>query len=132
MSTTTHPHGVAGASARPALSRAQKIGVVIAGLYSLTNVPPMTGPEGEVGPPLAIVVLGSVTGVLGVVAAVLAWRTRAPLWRRLIAGLMILNAVAALPAFFVPGVPLVLVVLAGIGEVIALVVVVLLFTGPRR
>lgn len=131
MSTSAQPR-TGRATASPALSRAQWTGLVLGGLMSLAAIPPLSPPEGEVGPPLAIVVLASATGVVGVVAAVLAWRTHAPVWRRVLAGALLVNAVSALPAFFVPEVPLLLVVLAAALVVLTLVVVALLFTGPRR
>lgn len=133
MSTSTHPRtGDPVPHTHPRLGRAQRAGVVIGGLMSLTAIPPLPTPAGEAGPPLAIVLLATATGVVGLLAAVLAWRTRAPVWRRVLAGALLLNAVAALPAFFVSGVPLPLVALAATSVVLTLVVVVLLFSGQRR
>jgi hypothetical protein len=132
MSTTAHARGVTDATARPALSRAQRAGLVVGGLFCVLMAIPMSPPEGEVGPPLAIIVLVSVLGLIGLVATVLAWRTRAPVWRRVLAGVLILNAVSALPAFFVPGVPLLFVVYGAVTEVLTVLVVVLLFSGRRR
>ncbi|MCH1864985.1 hypothetical protein [Nocardioides sp. CFH 31398] len=132
MSTAAHLDGATGAVARPAPSRAQRAGLVVGGLFCALMAVPMSPPDGETGPPLAIIVLVCALGVVGLVAAVLAWRTRAPVWRRVLAGVLLVNAVSALPAFFVPGVPLLFVVYGAVTEVLTVLVVVLLFSGRRR
>ena len=55
----------------------QKAGLVLAGLLSLGSVPSalFPTPDGQEGPPLGILVVGSLLGVIGVVAVVIAWRT---------------------------------------------------------
>lgn len=111
----------------------QKVGLVVCGLLSLANVPsvlvPAT-PEGEAGPPLAILALGSVLGLIGLVATVLAWRgQRVAL--RVAAGAIIVAALTGLPAFFVD-VPMAVKALVGASVVLTVLAVVLMFSGPRR
>ena len=57
-------------------STRQKVGLVLSGLINLSNIPSAFSPtpDGETGPPYAILVLGSVLGVIGLVATVMAWR----------------------------------------------------------
>lgn len=114
-----------------ALTAKQKVGLVICGLYSLTNIPSalFTTPDGETGPPLSIMVVSSILGVVGVVATILAWRgNRVAL--RAAAGSIIINTLTGLPAFFVD-VPMAAKALTGVSVVITIVAVVLMFSGRR-
>jgi hypothetical protein len=119
--------------ARSAVTTRQKVGLVICGLYSLTNLPAAFLPPGtgeEDGPPFAILVIGSVLGLVGLVATVLAWRgDRVAL--RVAAGAIIVATLTALPAFFVD-VPTVIKALTGVSVLITLVAVVLMFSTDRR
>jgi drug/metabolite transporter superfamily protein YnfA len=128
MSTLT-----AGATVtRPVLSTKQKVGLVLCFLNSLASLPSflMAADPGEEGPPLSIMILASILGVIGLVATVLAWRgSRVAL--RVAAGTLIVNMVTSLPAFFVDvsaGVK----VFAAVGVVATVVTVVLMFSAPRR
>jgi hypothetical protein len=70
-------------------------------------------PDGEIGPPLPIILLGGLLGLVTLAAAAVAWRTRRRGALRLVAGTRVLSVVGALPAFFVdvaPGVKLVVAV----------------------
>jgi hypothetical protein len=85
-----------------AISTRQKVGLVLCALLNATSIPSVFAPtpDGEAGPPYAILVLSSVLGVIGLVAAVIAWRgNRAAL--RVAAGAIVIQALTALPAFFV-------------------------------
>ena len=80
----------------------QRAGLVLAGVLSAINIPSVftPTPDGEVGPPFGVLVLGTVLGVIGLVAVVLAWRgNRGAL--RVAAGALVINLLTALPAFFV-------------------------------
>lgn len=114
------------------LSTRQKTGLVLAGLLSVTTVPSvlMPTPEGEVGPPVAVLLLSSVVGVIGVVAVVLAWRGSA-LALRVAAGAVILPTLTALPAFFVE-VPAWVRLMVAASVVLAVAAVVLMFSPARR
>ena len=115
-------------------STKQKVGLVLCALYSLSNIPSVLFPSGsggdEEGAPMAILVLDSVLGVIGLVAAVLAWRgNRVAL--RVAAGAIILITITGLPAFFVD-VPMAIKALVGLSVLLTVVAVVLMFSAPRR
>jgi hypothetical protein len=128
MSTTVTKSGRTGT--RPGTG--QKVGLVIAALYSLGNIPSafMPTPDGETGPPLFILAIDTVLGVVGLVAVVAAWRGSA-LGARIAAGSIILITLTALPAFFVSGVPAAIRVLVG-ASVLVTVLAVYLMLAPRR
>jgi hypothetical protein len=111
----------------------QKVGLVLAALYGLSNIPGFLQGDpapGEEGPPMAILVVGSVLGLIALVAAVVAWRgNRVAL--RLAAGSMILITLTGLPAFFVD-VPMWVKALVGASVLLTVVAVVLMFSGDRR
>jgi hypothetical protein len=110
----------------------QKVGLVLAGLYSLGQLPSvLTAPaDGETGPPVSILVVDTLLGVIGLVAVVLAWRgNRVAL--RVAAGALILITLTGLPAFFVD-VPMAVKALVGVSVLLTVLAVVLMFSGPRR
>lgn len=110
----------------------QKVGLVICGLYSLANIPSFleAPPDGEEGPPMAILVVGTILGVIGLVATVMAWRgNRVAL--RVAAGSIIIVTLTGLPAFFVD-VPMFIKALVGLSVVLTVIAVVLMFSGDRR
>lgn len=110
----------------------QKVGLVIAGLYSLANIPSfLTGPDaGEVGPPMAILVVGSVLGAIGLVAVVMAWRGNR-VAMRVAAGAIIVTTLTGLPAFFVD-VPMFIKALVAVSVLLTVLAVVLMFSSDRR
>jgi hypothetical protein len=119
-------------AARPRITTKQKIGLVLCAVYSLVNIPSaLVGtPEGETGPPLGILVIGSILGVIGLVASIVAWRgNRIAL--RVAAGAIIIVTLTALPAFFVD-VPMFVKALVGFSVLLTVVTVVLMFSGDRR
>ncbi len=110
----------------------QKVGLVLCGLYSLANIPSFleSPPDGEEGPPMAILVIGSILGVIGVVATVMAWRgNRVAL--RVAAGAIIVATLTGLPAFFVD-VPMFVKALVGLSVILTVVAVALMFSTDRR
>ncbi len=120
-------------ASRSAVSTKQKVGLGIAAVYSLTNIPSFLAgsPDpGEVGPPLAILVVGSILGVIGLVAAIMAWRGSA-VATRVAAGAIIVITLTGLPAFFVD-VPMAIKALVGFSVVLTVVAVVLMFSPDRR
>jgi len=126
MSSTTLAQAPAGTTTR------QKVGLVLCILYSLANIPSVleSAPDGEEGPPMAILVVGSVLGVLGVVAGIMAWRgNRVAL--RIAAGAIVVVTLTGLPAFFVD-VSMAIKALVGLSVVLTVVAVVLMFSGDRR
>jgi len=107
----------------------QKVGLVLAGLYSLANVPSVMipTPEGETGPPFGILVIGTVLGLLGLVTTVLAWRGSS-LGLRVTAGAIILVTLTAVPAFFVD-VPMAVKAATGVAALVTVAAVALMFSG---
>ena len=109
----------------------QKVGIAIAGFYSFTNIASVAfpTPDGETGPPLGILVIGSILGVLGLVASVLAWRGSG-VALRLAAGAVVIVTLTGLPAFFVD-VPMAIKALVGASVILTVVAVALMFSGRR-
>ena len=110
----------------------QKAGLILAGLYSLVNIPSafFPTPDGSEGPPLEILVIGSLLGVVGLVAVVLAWRTGNRAALRVAAGAIIVVTLTGLQAFFVDvaaGIKL----LVGLSVLLTIATVVLMFSPPR-
>jgi hypothetical protein len=114
------------------LTTRQKAGLVLCGLYSLANIPGAFTPQPDGAgdaPPLGILVVCSVLGVVGVVCSVLAWRgNRVAL--RVAAGAIIVITLTALPAFFVD-VPTWVRALVGASVLITVAAVALMFSGRR-
>ena len=119
MSTQTS--SVATPAVRVPFSKANKVGLVLAGLLGVADLTVLANPTppGQVGPPLGILVLDTVLGVITVVAVGLAWRSRS------------LSMVSALPAFFA-GVPAFLVALVSVFTVVTVATVVLMLMPSRR
>jgi hypothetical protein len=80
----------------------QKVGLVLAGLMCLGNLPSVfeSAPDGDVGPPVGILVVDTVLAVIGLVALVPAWRGNGAALR-VVAGVLVVSALTGLPAFFV-------------------------------
>ena len=114
-------------------STRQKVGLTLAGLYSLGNIPSVffPTPDGEEGPPFGILVIGTVLGVIGLVAVVMAWRSGNRVALRVAAGAMIVLTLTGLPAFFVD-VPAAIKLLVGLSVLVTIAAVVLMFSPARR
>jgi hypothetical protein len=126
MSTTTASTDV---GLRPTTK--QKVGLALAGLYSLSNIPSVLipTPDGQDGPPFGILVIGSVLGVVGLVAAIVAWRGSS-LALRIAAGAIIVVTLTAIPAFFVD-VPMAIKAITGVSVLVTVVALALMFSGRR-
>ncbi len=127
MNTSTDPRST------PATSSRQRVGLVLAMLLSLANIVSVASPtpDGEVGPPIGVLVLGAVLGLLGIGGALLAWRTGNRMALRVTAGAVIVMALLAVPAFFVD-VPSGLKAVVGAVVLVSLASVVLIFSMPRQ
>lgn len=112
----------------------QKVGYVLAGLIGATSVLGVfvPVPQDEPGPPFVVIVLGALLGILGLVGVVIAWRTGSRLWARITAAALTIGAITALPAFFVPGVPIPLVAWAGVTVIATIAAIALMFSGARH
>jgi Ca2+/Na+ antiporter len=119
--------------AGPTIMTRNKVGLAIAGLISLTNVPSVfeSQPDGEVGPPMTVLVLDTLLGVIGLVAVVVAWRTASRTALRVTAACLVIAAVTALPALFVD-VPAFIKIAVAVFTVITMVALVLMFSGDRQ
>jgi hypothetical protein len=115
------------------LSTKNKIGLVIAGLLGLADIPAALVPtaDGEVGPPYAILVLGSILGVVTVVAVVIGWTKANRGAIRVAAGARIVSVLTALPAFFVE-VPWFIKLLVTAAVVLTVISVVLMLSPARQ
>lgn len=88
------------------LSRNNRIGLGLAALLGLADIglillPAPEQGDGPEGPPVGILVLAAVLGLVTLVAVAKAWRTGSRRAVRLTAGLRVLSVITALPAFFV-------------------------------
>ena len=116
-----------------AWSTKNKVGLGLAIVYGVLNLPSFltAAPEGETGPPLGIMILCSVLGLVVIVAGVMAWRTVNRPAARLAAASVIVITLTSLPAFFVD-VPAWLKLGVGVTVLLALAAVVLMFTPDRQ
>ncbi len=120
-------------SSTSSTSTRQKIGLVLAGLMSAGNIPSawFPTPSGQEGPPVSILIVGTLLGVVGLVAAVMAWRTGSRVALRVTAGAIIVTTLTALPAFFVD-VPAWIKLLVAVSTLLTIAAVVLIFSPARR
>ncbi|MFF4762002.1 hypothetical protein [Streptomyces sp. NPDC001292] len=118
----------------PALTRKNKVGLVLAGLLGLldmSNFFMLPEPDSDTqGPPTAVAIADGVLGVITVLAVLYTWRTLNRTGSRVVAGSRILSVVSALPAFFVSGVPAAVVALVAVFTILSVVVIALVLTRP--
>jgi hypothetical protein len=114
-------------------STRNKVGLGLAIFYGLTNIPSFltAADEGEDGPPLSIMIVCSILGVVAVVAGIVAWRGRNRAAARLTAASVVIITVTSLPAFFVD-VPAGVKALVAFGVIYTVTTVVLMFSTSRR
>lgn len=114
-------------------SKRQKVGLVLVGLYSALNILGVLfpTPEGQDGPPIGILIIDSVLGLVGLVAVIVTWRTGNRAALRAAAGAIIIMTLTALPAFFVD-VPAGIKLLVGVSVLLTIAAVVLMFSPGRR
>lgn len=113
-------------------STVNKVGLGLAALLGVADVASLAfpTPDGEAGPPLGIVILGGLLGLLTLVGVVWAIRTRSRGAVRVVAAARIISAITALPAFFVD-IPAGLRLFAGLIVVLTVAVVVRILTPAR-
>ncbi len=119
MTTATHP--------ATTFSRANKTGFVLAILAAVPNLAVVPTPDGQQGPPLGEMIGSAVIAVSTIVAVIVGWRAHKAWAVRVAAGGTLILALAAMPAFFVAGIPVAWRVLAGICVVAAIAAVILMF-----
>jgi hypothetical protein len=117
----------------PHLSRAQRVGLALAALLSLVSIPSvlLPTPEDAEGPPMSVLVLSTLLGVIGLVAAVVALRSASRTAIRIVAGSLIISMLSGLPAFFVD-VAAWMKLLSAITTLLTLTIVVLILRPVRR
>jgi hypothetical protein len=107
------------------LTTKNKIGLGLAVLLGLSDLAGVLfpSPDDQPGPPLAVLVVGAVLGVITLMAVVFAWRTGNRVATRVVAATRILSALGTLPAFLVGGVPASYVVAAAASVVLTVIAV---------
>jgi hypothetical protein len=116
------------------LTTKNKVGLVIAFILGVIDIPgPLlfAPPEGEVGPPMGVLILASICGIVTVVAVVMAWRSASAGAIRAAAGSRIVSMLTSLPAFFVD-VDAVIKVVAAVFVLVTIASVVLMLSSARR
>lgn len=93
-------------------STANKVGLALLALAAVANlIPP---PASEAGPPVEILIIAGVLGLIALLAVIVAWRSGSRKAALVAVGVSVLNALLAVPAFFEPGIPTWLRVAAGV------------------
>jgi hypothetical protein len=113
-------------------SKLNKAGFVIALLLGLSDLasPLQPTPDGEVGPPFAILLIDALLGLITVVAVIIGWRTARRGAVRIAAGARIVSMVTALPAFFA-GVPTGILLIVSLFVVVTIACVALMLLPSR-
>ena len=122
-------------AAHPSLTGRNRAGLILTFLIGLANLPsvftPSPGGDDGEGPPFGVLLLGSICGAIMIVACWIAWRAGRRGAVRIAAGLSILQALSAVPAFFVD-VPAAVKVLVAVLVIVTFVAVVLMLSPERR
>lgn len=80
-----------------------RTGLAISAILGLAQLPALLlpTPEGDEGPPLLVIVVSILFGLVSTACAVVAWRSGNRLAVRINAAALIINALLTMPAFFV-------------------------------
>lgn len=80
-----------------------RAGLALSAVLGLLNVAflAVPAPDGEETPPVLVIVLSAVLGLIQVSCAVIAWRSGNRMAVRINAAVLIINALLSMPAFFV-------------------------------
>jgi hypothetical protein len=118
----------------PVFTRKNRAGFVLALLLGVLDLPSvlMPTPDGEVGPPIAVLVLSTLCGVATLAAVIYGWVRRSWPAIRAAAGSRIVSMLLAMPALFVEGLPGPLRALAALFVLVTIVTVVLMLLPARR
>lgn len=111
-----------------------KAGLVLAGLLAVSDVLGslmVRVDPSQIGPPIGVIVLAGILGVITFAFVVIAWLRRSRGAIRIVAGTRILSAVTALPAFFA-GPPAPFVIAAALGVTVTAVAVALMLAPVRH
>ena len=116
-------------------SSRQRAGFILGAVVAFANLPGAFVPTGDDdggGPPLEILIFGAAAAVIIMGLLYKAWSSGSRGALRVAAGLLIVVALTAVPAFFVPDVPAGLRLFAGLYILGTIVSVVLLFSPSRQ
>jgi hypothetical protein len=110
-----------------------KVGLGLAAFYAAVNIPSAAAPApgGDVGPPMAILIVCSILGVVALASAVVAWRKGSRPAARLAAGSLVVITLTSLPALFVD-VPAGIKVLVSVSVLLTIAIIVLMFSPTKR
>ena len=108
-----------------------KIGLVICALLGVVDVVSVAGAGSEDGPPTEVVVIGLILGIITLVGVFFAWRGDSKGFIAVVVS-RVLSALSAVPAFFVDDIPDFVPVAVGIGIVLTVIAIGLLFSGRRQ
>lgn len=123
-------------SPHPALSTRNRVGLILTFLIGVTSAPSVAGlgeepKEGFDSPPAGVLILGTVCGVIMIVACWKAWRAACLNSMRVAAGTSIVQAVSTVPAFFVD-IESYLKVASAVSFLVSVVGIVLILSPDRR
>lgn len=114
------------------LSTKNKVGLALAAVLGLNGalVSPFVLADADKGPPLAVLIIGAVLGVITLILVLYTARTASRTGARAIAGVRIVSALLSAPAFFVSHVAPTSVVMASAVIIVTVVTIVLLLSRP--
>ncbi len=111
-------------------SRNMTIGLILSAILGVLDVVSVAGLGADDGPPPFIIVIGLVLGVVTLVGVAMAWRGNAR-GVPIIVVSRVLSALSAIPAFFVEEAPDWAPPVVGVGIVITIAAIALIYSGRR-
>jgi len=106
------------------------IGLILSAILGVLDVVSVAGLGADDGPPAFIIVIGLVLGVVTLVGVAMAWRGNAR-GVPIIVVSRVLSALSAIPAFFVEEAPDWAPPVVGVGIVITIAAIALIYSGRR-
>ena len=112
-------------------SRNMTIGLILSAILGVIDVLTVTGAGADDGPPAFILVTSLVLGVVTLVGVAMAWRGNAR-GIPIIVVSRVLSVLSAIPAFFVDEAPDWAPPVVGVGIVITIAAIALIYSGQRK
>lgn len=112
-------------------SRNMTIGLILSAVLGVIDVVSVAGAGADDGPPAFVLVIGLVLGVVTLVGVAMAWRGNAR-GVRLVVVSRVLSALSGIPAFFADDAPDWAPPAVGVGIVITIAAVALIYSGQRK
>ncbi|MEP6648676.1 MAG: hypothetical protein ABJA74_02010 [Lapillicoccus sp.] len=118
----------------PVFARKNKVGFVVAILLGLSDLPAVSfsTPQGQVGPPPAVLLLSTICGIVTLVAVLYGWIRHSWPAIRVAAGARVVSMLAAMPGLFVDGLPGPLRVVVAASVLVTIATVTLMLMPARR